>query len=164
MLSKAVDSIHNLLNFILGLWDVKVVPRRFDQTFTNGSKCVRITNMFNGHWNKSLNYQGIYSLTNANFRDKLKSFFARDELPNVMIMNSRTKKPIFLYRKSIATRGYAKALSFNSDKMEPFNHIMLEKLRERNMVSMVVDDFDLTYAWHYDNNCSDGVHYGEYEG
>eukprot|EP01018_Ginkgo_biloba_P027008 Gb_21364 [translate_table: standard] len=188
------DSIRNLLNFILGLWDVKAVSRRFDQTFTNGSKRVRITNMFNGHWNESRNYQGVYSLTDADFRDKLKSFFVGDELPDVMIMNSglhdgvywknvrlfargaeqaaefwdsvmksvknRSKKPVFLYRTTIATGGYARALSFNPHKMEAFNHILLEKLRERNLVSMVVDDFDLTYAWHYDNNCSDGVHYG----
>ncbi|GLJ11115.1 hypothetical protein SUGI_0143490 [Cryptomeria japonica] len=190
------DTIRNLLNFVLGLWHVKEVPRRFDRTFNGpGSRRVRITNVFNGHWNESLNYQGLFSLTNDGFRDMVRSFFTGTTLPDVMIMNSGLhdavywkntqlfaggadmtaefwnsvmesvdrrglKRPVFLYRSTIATGGYARDLWFNPYKMETYNHILLEKLRDKNLVSMVVDDFDLTFPWHYDNNCSDGVHYG----
>jgi hypothetical protein len=193
--SNHVDTIRNLLNFVLELWNVKAVPRRFDETFVKGSKRVRITSVFNGHWNETLNYQGIHSLANADFRDKLRQYFAGDRLPDFMIMNSglhdgvywrnvglfakgaeeaaefwdsvmksvddrKKKRPVLLYRTTIATGGYARSLWYNPQKMETYNHILLEKFREKNLVSMVVDGFDLTYPWHYDNNCSDGVHYG----
>jgi len=193
--SNHVDTIRNLLNFVLELWDIKAVPRRFDKTFVKGSKRVRITSVFNGHWNETLNYQGIHSLANEDFRQNLRQYFAGDRLPDFMIMNSglhdgvywkhvdqfakgaeeaaefwnsvmksaddrKKKRPVLLYRTTIATGGYARTLWYNPHKMETFNHILLEKFREKNLVSMVVDGFDLTYPWHYDNNCSDGVHYG----
>lgn len=194
--SNHVDTIRNLLNFVLGLWEVKSVPRRFDRWFSGpGSRRVRITNVFNGHWNETMNYQGLYSLTDPGFREMLWSFFRGETVPDFMIMNSGLhdgvywkntrlfaggaemaaefwgsvmdavekrgkRRPVFLYRTTIATGGYARALWYNPYKMETYNHILLEKLRKRNLVDMVVDDFDMTYPWHYDNNCSDGVHYG----
>ncbi|GLJ11114.1 hypothetical protein SUGI_0143450 [Cryptomeria japonica] len=190
------DTIRNLLNFVLGLWHIKALPRRFDKTFVGpGSRRVRITNVFNGHWNETLNYQGLFSLSNDGFRELLRSFFTGTTLPDVMIMNSGLhdglyckdthlfvngaemtakfwgsvmdsvdrrglKRPVFLYRSTIAPGGYARGFSDNPHKMETYNRILLEKLQERNLISMVVDNFDLTFPWHFDNNCSDGVHYG----
>ncbi|KAK9161281.1 hypothetical protein Syun_007622 [Stephania yunnanensis] len=55
--SNHVDSIRNMLNFVLGLPHIKSVPRRFDTNFTNPfnpSQSVRITSIFNGHYNDSL--------------------------------------------------------------------------------------------------------------
>eukprot|EP01018_Ginkgo_biloba_P021329 Gb_31342 [translate_table: standard] len=89
-----------------------LVPRRFDQTFTNSSKCVRITNMFNGHGNESLNYQGIYLLTNAKSRDKMKSFFAGDELPYVMIMNSGLHDGVYFTNVCLFYGGAKQATKF----------------------------------------------------
>ncbi|KAL8100277.1 uncharacterized protein LOC141684251 [Apium graveolens] len=68
--------------------------------------------------------------------------------------------PEIIFRSTIATAGYARRMAFNPSKMEAFNGILLDKLRQSVLVSKVIDDFDLTYPWHFDNRCSDGVHYG----
>ncbi|WOG83337.1 hypothetical protein DCAR_0102512 [Daucus carota subsp. sativus] len=68
--------------------------------------------------------------------------------------------PEIIFRSTIATAGYARRMAFNPSKMEAFNGILLDKLRQFGLVSKVIDDFDLTYPWHFDNRCSDGVHYG----
>ncbi|XP_074339647.1 uncharacterized protein LOC141677554 [Apium graveolens] len=68
--------------------------------------------------------------------------------------------PEVIFRSTIATGGYARRLAFNPSKMEAFNGVLLEKLRQHNIVTSVIDDFDLTYPWHFDNRCNDGVHYG----
>uniref|UniRef100_A0A5B6ZWE6 Uncharacterized protein n=1 Tax=Davidia involucrata TaxID=16924 RepID=A0A5B6ZWE6_DAVIN len=68
--------------------------------------------------------------------------------------------PEVIYRTTVATGGYARKLAFNPHKMEVFNGVVLDKLRQFGVVNGVIDDFDMTYPWHYDNRCNDGVHYG----
>ncbi|KAL4205467.1 hypothetical protein AMTRI_Chr01g114760 [Amborella trichopoda] len=190
--SNHVDTLRNLLNFVLNRPDVASVARRFDLNFTNPDKpseTVRITSIFNGHHNETLNYLGLDSLHNENFRNLLRSYFTGESVPDAMVMNSglhdgvnyRNPKAFaeaatmaaafwaevlvgrhveVFYRTTVAAGGHARALSFNPHKMEVYNWMALEKLRERGVVNGVVDGFDMTYPWHYDNRCSDGVHYG----
>nr|XP_009758626.1 PREDICTED: uncharacterized protein LOC104211286 [Nicotiana sylvestris] len=68
--------------------------------------------------------------------------------------------PEVIYRTTVTTGGYARRLAFNPNKMEAFNGVVLDKLRAYGLVDRVIDDFDMTYPWHYDNRCNDGVHYG----
>ena len=68
--------------------------------------------------------------------------------------------PEVIYRTTVTTGGYARRLAFNPNKMEAFNGVVLDKLRAHGLVDRVIDDFDMTYPWHYDNRCNDGVHYG----
>ncbi|KAL6532307.1 hypothetical protein OROGR_014277 [Orobanche gracilis] len=69
-------------------------------------------------------------------------------------------RPEIIYRTTVATGGYARKLAFNPSKMEAFNGVVLDKWRRYGVLDRVVDDFDMTYPWHYDNRCNDGVHYG----
>ncbi|XP_043697513.1 uncharacterized protein LOC122648347 [Telopea speciosissima] len=197
--SNHVDTIRNLLNFVLDLPEIKSVPRRFDTNFSNprnNTQTVRITSIFNGHWDETRNYQGLDSLRDKGFQDVVKNYFSSEEtVPDTVILNSglhdgvhfkniryyaaaaeraatfwkgvlesvseRGKRvPELLYRSTIASGGYARKLMFNPNKMEAFNGVLLEKLKRVGIVSGVIDDFDITYAWHYDNRCNDGVHYG----
>ncbi|XP_017702407.2 uncharacterized protein LOC103724245 [Phoenix dactylifera] len=198
--SNHVDTLRNLLNFVLGLTEIPSVPRRFDAKFRNpknSSQSVRITSVFNGHWNESLNYMGLQSLRDESFRRLLWNYFSEDRAPDVMILNSglhdgvywrsvqrftdaaeyaagfweevmrhaREKgngtAPKLFYRTTIATGGYARDLAFNPSKMEAFNGVMVEKLGKRRLLTGgVIDEFDMTFPWHYDNRCNDGVHYG----
>ncbi|KAI3469511.1 hypothetical protein Pfo_026174 [Paulownia fortunei] len=68
--------------------------------------------------------------------------------------------PEIIYRTTVTTGGYARRLAFNPHKMEAFNGVVLDKLRQYGVLDKVIDDFDMTYPWHYDNRCNDGVHYG----
>lgn len=68
--------------------------------------------------------------------------------------------PEIIYRTTVATGGYARRMAFNPHKMEAFNGVVLDKLRRHGALDRVVDGFDMTYPWHYDNRCNDGVHYG----
>ncbi|KAL9161519.1 hypothetical protein ABFS82_07G026100 [Erythranthe guttata] len=68
--------------------------------------------------------------------------------------------PEIIYRTTVATGGYARRLAFNPQKMEAFNGVVLDKMRKYGALGKVIDDFDMTYPWHYDNRCNDGVHYG----
>ncbi|XP_051129998.1 uncharacterized protein LOC127250660 [Andrographis paniculata] len=70
------------------------------------------------------------------------------------------KPPEVVYRTTVATGGYARHLAFNPQKMETFNGVVLEKLRQRGILDRVIDGFDMTFPWHFDNRCNDGVHYG----
>ncbi|XP_055815163.1 uncharacterized protein LOC129884923 [Solanum dulcamara] len=70
------------------------------------------------------------------------------------------RPPRVIYRTTIATGGYARILGFNPNKMEAFNGVVLDKFRAYGLVDHVIDDFDMTYPWHYDNRCNDGMHYG----
>ncbi|XP_072983014.1 uncharacterized protein [Typha latifolia] len=203
--SNHVDTIRNMLNFILGRPEISAVPRRFDLRFTNPrneSESVRITSVFNGHWNETENYLGLQSLRNEEFKRMLWMYFSTEEeedrVPDAMVLNSglhdgiywksirafaegaeyaakfweevmrhvvekrgKTMPRIF-YRSTIATGGYARDLAFNPSKMEAFNGVLLEKLKDKGLLSGggVIDDFDMTFPWHYDNRCNDGVHYG----
>ncbi|KAJ1405626.1 Immunoglobulin-like fold [Sesbania bispinosa] len=196
--SNHVDTIRNILNFILDLPEIHAVPRRFDMNFSNPkdpSQTVRITSIFNGHWNETQNYLGLDSLRDEGFQNLLKKYFSEDTVPDTMIMNSglhdgvhwrnirafsvgadyaasfwadvmKTVKqrglawPRVFYRTTVATGGYARSLAFNPNKMEVFNGVLLEKLKQAGVVSGVIDNFDMTFPWHFDNRCNDGVHYG----
>ncbi|VFQ60182.1 unnamed protein product [Cuscuta campestris] len=196
--SNHVDTIRNMLNFILGLPEIKSVPRRYDMNITNPknqSQTVRFTSIFNGHHNETANYLGLNSLSNSDYRELLKSYFSGNVVPNTVIMNSGLHDGVYwhnlrsfikganhasdfwreivegvrgrglaapeiIYRTTIATGGYARRLAFNPHKMEAFNGVVLDKLKARGVLDRVVDDFDMTYPWHYDNRCNDGVHYG----
>ncbi|XWS09041.1 hypothetical protein CRYUN_Cryun40dG0051600 [Craigia yunnanensis] len=196
--SNHVDTIRNMLKFVLGLPEIKSVPRRFDMNFSNPkdpSQSVRITSIFNGHWNASQNYLGLDSLKDEGFRNLVKKYFSEDTVPDTIIINSGLHDgvhwssirafshgaeyaasfwnevmesvrqrglvvPQIIFRTTIATGGYARSLAFNPNKMEAFNGVFFEKLRRAGLVSGVIDNFDMTFSWHFDNRCNDGVHYG----
>eukprot|EP00250_Pteridium_aquilinum_P012097 c20510_g1_i1 orf=50-1735(+) len=195
--SNHVDTIRNFLNFVLGFENITEVPRRFDTTYVrprNPSQSVRITSMFNGHSNVSLNHEGLFSLHNATYREQVAAFFREGRAPDAVILNSglhdgmywkhlhqfvelgvdnavdfwasllngvKGEKPRVIYRTTITTAAWARAAAFNPYKMDVFNNMFVEKLKTANLLWGVVDGFDLTYPWHFDNNCSDGVHYGK---
>lgn len=198
--SNHVDTIRNLLTFVLGVEDTSAVTRRFDAVFTNPSGqagTLRITSIFNGHWNMSMNYLGLHSLRHKGFRQLVRSYFLGDDrVPDVVILNSglhdgcywsslrsyvqgteyavqfwaglmakvRSRGltvPRVFYRTTVATGGYARDLAFNPNKMELFNGVLVEKMRQHGVLTGgVIDNFDMTFPWHYDNRCNDGVHYG----
>lgn len=196
--SNHVDTIRNMLNFVLELPEIPSVPRRFDMNFSNPkdpSQSVRITSIFNGHWNETGNYEGLNSLQDEGFRNLLKKYFSEDTVPDTMIMNSGLHDgvkwknirafsagadyaasfwaevmesvkqrglavPKVFYRTTVATGGYARSLAFNPNKMEAFNWVLVEKLKRAGVLSGVIDNFDMTFPWHFDNRCNDGVHYG----
>ncbi|QCD79882.1 uncharacterized protein LOC114179439 [Vigna unguiculata] len=196
--SNHVDTIRNMLNFVLDLPEIRSVPRRFDWNFSNPkdpSQKVRITSIFNGHWNETQNYLGLDSLRDEGFQDLIKKYFSEDTVPDTVIMNSGLHDGVHwrnirafsvgadyaasfwrdimkrvkqrglawgrvFYRTTVATGGYARSLAFNPNKMEAFNGVLLEKLKESGVVSGVIDNFDMTFPWHFDNRCNDGVHYG----
>ncbi|CAO2821892.1 unnamed protein product [Amaranthus hypochondriacus] len=200
--SNHVDTIRNILFFFLRVpyQELDAVSRHFDKNFTNPkdeSRSIRITNIFNGHWNMTLNYQGLNSLSNEGYRDLVKSYFNGSTVPDTVIFNSglhdgiywknvrrfiggaefaasfwkdmidgiRNKGlnvPNFIFRSTITTGGYARTLQFNPSKMEAFNGILLEKLKAVGLVTGIIDDFDMTWSWHFDNRCNDGVHYGRF--
>ncbi|CAN6328363.1 unnamed protein product [Urochloa humidicola] len=198
--SNHVDTIRNLLTFVLGVTDTSAVTRRFDAVFTNpsgGPGTLRITSIFNGHWNMSMNYLGLHSLRNRGFRQLIRSYFmSYDRVPDAVILNSGLHDgcywtsvrayiqgaefaakfwsgimakvrarghavPRVFYRTTIATGGYARDLAFNPSKMEAFNGVLVEKMRRHGVLNGgVIGNFDMTFPWHYDNRCNDGVHYG----
>ncbi|XP_062179558.1 uncharacterized protein LOC133884225 [Phragmites australis] len=198
--SNHVDTIRNLLTFVLGVTDTSAVTRRFDAVFANPNGrpgSLRITSIFNGHWNMSMNYLGLHSLRNREFRQLIRSYFmSGDRVPDVVVLNSGLHDgcywtsvrayvqaaefaaqfwsgvmakvrarghtvPRVFYRTTVATGGYARDLSFNPSKMEAFNGVLVEKMRRHGVLTGgVIDNFDMTFPWHYDNRCNDGVHYG----
>ncbi|KAL5157621.1 hypothetical protein HKD37_15G042287 [Glycine soja] len=196
--SNHVDTVRNMLNFVLDLPEIRSVPRRFDMNFSNPkdpSQTVRITSIFNGHWNETQNYLGLDSLRDEGFQNLLKKYFSEDTIPDTVIMNSGLHDgvhwlnirafsagadyaasfwgdvmmsvkqrglgwPRVFYRSTVATGGYARSLAFNPYKMEVFNGVLIEKLKKAGIITGVIDDFDMTFPWHFDNRCNDGVHYG----
>ncbi|KAG6548784.1 hypothetical protein Mapa_009545 [Marchantia paleacea] len=72
------------------------------------------------------------------------------------------KSPRFVYRTTIAVGGKSRARGFNPHKMELFNKFMVEKLQGAGLANMrIVDGYDLTFPWHYNNDHNDGAHYGK---
>ncbi|CAN6481965.1 unnamed protein product [Victoria cruziana] len=192
--SNHMDTIRNLLTFVLGVQSVESIARRFDETWRNPadpSQYVRITSIFNGHSNVSMNFEGLRSLDHPEYRLLLRSYFAGSTLPDVMVMNSGLhdgigfrrvsefadsvtraaefwdevlgagrKRPEIIYRTTVTVAGYTRSFAYNPQKMELYNGMVLEGFRRKGLVGKVVDAFDMTFPWHYDNNCSDGPHYG----
>lgn len=196
--SNHVDTIRNMLNFVLDLSEIQSVPRRFDINFTNPrnpSETVRITSIFNGHSNDTMNFEGLDSLKHKSYRDLIWSYFQENTVPDTIIMNSGLHDgihwmsvrafskgaayaasfwaeiiesirkrgltpPKIFYRTTVATGGYARKLAYNPSKMEAFNGVVLDKFRQAGLIAGVIDNFDMTFPWHFDNRCNDGVHYG----
>ncbi|KAL1536258.1 hypothetical protein AAHA92_28937 [Salvia divinorum] len=105
-------------------------------------------------------HDGIYWSTIRNFikgADYAAGFWAE-----VMegVRRRGLRPPEIIYRATVATGGYARSMAFNPHKMEVFNGVLVDKLRQYGLLNRVIDDFDMTYPWHFDNRCSDGVHYG----
>ncbi|XP_024520474.1 uncharacterized protein LOC9659984 [Selaginella moellendorffii] len=72
-------------------------------------------------------------------------------------------KARIVIRNTIATAGHARASPSNPQKMAAFNSILSDEFGRRlksleNL--MFVDNFDMTFPWHYNHDCSDGTHYG----
>ncbi|KAL0348797.1 UNVERIFIED_CONTAM: hypothetical protein Sangu_1107500 [Sesamum angustifolium] len=160
--SNHCDTIRNILNFILDVHDVLVVPRVFDMNITNPrnpSQVVRFTSIFNGHPNATGNYQGLNSLINPEYRQLLKVYFSQDVVPDTVIMNSGLHDGVYWSNIRSFVGGADYAAAFWAE-MEAFNGVLLDKLKQHRVLDRVIDDFDMTYPWHYDNRCNDGVHYG----
>ncbi|KAE8686722.1 SNARE associated Golgi protein family isoform 1 [Hibiscus syriacus] len=186
-----------VLNFVLGLPEIKSVPRRFDMNFSNPedrSQTVRITSIFNGHWNGTQNYLGLDSLKDAGFRNLVKKYFLGDTVPDTIIMNSGLHDGVHWLNVRAFSHGAEYAASFWKDIMESVRrkglwchklcsgpqlqpagmqdhlHSILTRWKHSMGVfreieasragSSVIDNFDMTYSWHFDNRCNDGVHYG----
>ncbi|CAM6083749.1 unnamed protein product [Calypogeia fissa] len=72
------------------------------------------------------------------------------------------RRPQLLWRTTIAPAGIVRRMPSNPNKLETYNHIMVEKLVAVRDVLPIkfIDTFDLTFPFHYNNECSDGGHYG----
>ncbi|CAM6092048.1 unnamed protein product [Calypogeia fissa] len=69
--------------------------------------------------------------------------------------------PQIIYRTSVATAGTARSKQYNPQKIEHYNRLFVEGLMKISPPNFrIVDGFDLTFPWHYDNTYSDGTHYG----
>ncbi|KAL3692429.1 hypothetical protein R1sor_006080 [Riccia sorocarpa] len=197
--SNHIDTIRNLLNFVLGFdHSVKFLDRRMDETFyapgSDNATYVRITSMFNGHSNVTKNYEGLFSIHNKEFADQCRSYFTGETAPDFMFMNSglhdgvfwrdmgdfltrgvdytidfwtniwnnmKARRPDVLYRTTVTTGGKARNESYNPQKMEWMNHVIVDRLSSLNLERFqIIDGFDYTYPWHYDHKTNDGVHYG----
>uniref|UniRef100_A0A804Q8G5 Uncharacterized protein n=1 Tax=Zea mays TaxID=4577 RepID=A0A804Q8G5_MAIZE len=125
--SNHVDTIRNLLTFVLGITDTSAVTRQFDAVFTNpigGAGTLRITSIFNGHWNMSMNYLGLHSLRNRGFRQLIRSYFmSGDRVPDVMVLNSRLHDGCYW----TSVRIYAQAADFAAQ----FWSGVMDKVRAR---------------------------------
>lgn len=97
--SNHVDTIRNLLNFVLGFEQkVRFIDRRMDTTYfspPDNRSSVRITSMFNGHSNVTKNYEGLYSLHDPGYAQQLRSYFTGETTPDFMIMNSGLHDGLF---------------------------------------------------------------------
>lgn len=80
------------------------------------------------------------------------------------VWNSMRRKPRVVYRTTVTPAGYSRGMHSNPHKMEVFNRIIVERLHARLPTAQFVDAYDLTFPWHYDNNYSDGGHYGRAPG
>ncbi|KAL2654047.1 hypothetical protein R1flu_022175 [Riccia fluitans] len=79
--------------------------------------------------------------------------------------NSRSEaslRPRLLYRTTVAPAGFHRNQPANPQKMEVYNTVLGEMLVSEfgSDVLMTVDEYDMTFPWHFDNECSDGGHYG----
>ncbi|KAJ8451984.1 hypothetical protein Cgig2_016565 [Carnegiea gigantea] len=156
------------------------VSTRILQTTKDKSRSVRITDTFNGLWNETPNYLGLKSLSHKGYSDLIKSFFNGPTVPDTIIFNSglhdafhwrqieqfvaEVETAASFWRKiidGVKKRGL-NASDFIFSKAELFNRIIAEKLREAGLVTSIIDDFDMTWEWHFDLRCTDGTHYGRF--
>ncbi|KAL3676388.1 hypothetical protein R1sor_026336 [Riccia sorocarpa] len=73
-----------------------------------------------------------------------------------------SKRPKVVYRTTIVPAGASRSMPANPQKMEVLNHIMVDNMvRAFGRENLrIVDAFDMTFPFHYDNFYSDGGHYG----
>lgn len=76
------------------------------------------------------------------------------------------RRPTLVWRTTIAPAGTSRKMQSNPNKMEMYNQVMVEKLKQvRNKLPVkIIDGFDMTFPFHYNNDCSDGGHYGRAPG
>jgi hypothetical protein len=80
------------------------------------------------------------------------------------------RQPRFLWRHTVATAGPRRATIYhNTQKMEVFAHIVARRLldegqREDAQPWLFLDEFDMSFPWHYDLDASDHTHYGLKDG
>lgn len=76
------------------------------------------------------------------------------------------RRPLLIWRTTIAPAGTSRNMQANPTKMEMYNQVMVEKLKQVSdeMPVMFIDGFDLTFPFHYNNDYSDGGHYGRAPG
>jgi hypothetical protein len=76
------------------------------------------------------------------------------------------RRPTLVWRTTIAPAGIARKMQSNPTKMEVYNQVMVEKLKEvsNQLPVRFVDGFDMTFPFHYNNDFSDGGHYGRAPG
>lgn len=72
----------------------------------------------------------------------------------------RVNKPKVIFRSTVAPAGESRSMPANPQKMETFNKVLVDRLLSTRLPLRVVDAYDMTFPWHFDNNCSDGGHYG----
>jgi len=70
------------------------------------------------------------------------------------------KAPQLVYRTTVAPAGSARGSQSNPQKMEVYNRIMTEQVQKWFTEVKIVDEFDMSFPFHYDNRYSDGGHYG----
>lgn len=68
--------------------------------------------------------------------------------------------PKLVYRTTVAPAGTSRGMQANPHKMEIYNRIATEQVQRRFPWTKFVDAFDMSFPFHYDNNYSDGGHYG----
>lgn len=76
------------------------------------------------------------------------------------VFGNLTEPPELVYRTTIAPAGDSRGMQANPHKMEVFNRIMTEQVQVVFPKVKLVDAFDMSFPFHYDNNYSDGGHYG----
>lgn len=72
------------------------------------------------------------------------------------------RRPKVVFRATVAPAGESRKMPANPHKMEVFNAILGEELVSSigREALKIVDAYDMTFPWHYDNVHSDGGHYG----
>lgn len=75
--------------------------------------------------------------------------------------NAKAAPSRLFYYTTITIGRYTTDMAFNPSKIEAFSGILLEKLKDKRLVTgKWVDEFDMTFPEHYDNQCNDNMHYG----
>ncbi|CAM6088459.1 unnamed protein product [Calypogeia fissa] len=81
---------------------------------------------------------------------------------NSVSPSDKSLRPKMLFRTTVAPAGESRKMPANPHKMEVFNTILGEELVSTfSQESLkIIDAYDMTFPWHYDNMYSDGGHYG----
>ncbi|KAJ7521674.1 hypothetical protein O6H91_19G063100 [Diphasiastrum complanatum] len=97
----------------------------------------------------------------ADFVDASKkaSLFWESLYKNATTSGGLHPPPVVVFRTTVAPAGKSRRMPSNPHKMDVFNRILVEKMSEKLPIR-VVDAFDMSFPWHYDNRYSDGGHYG----